>query len=628
MKETSIKKRGAQNNLKSIETDTGFNVVCACCTEYKSRNVCTGVQVLSQNKQDIYLVPDMKSKDRKTYVCRPCRKSIDANERPKKSERNRYENSNFPTFLKNHLKKVIKSIPNSKENSKYNALLQQMKMKQSLQLNKLESHLLKLVIPFIRVAHCTRGTYIKVKGSLILMSSDISHSMSKILPVAQHLIPVCLKRRLDYTGNYMEEIIDKNKVNAYFNFFKRYNPLFKDIELKESRIDQYEYESVVAAEQFDDEANKLDSEKNISPEEDEAPEKDSDSDSSTASSEGGFDANLNTYFNPEIEKQNEEIKYFRDESSVFCNKYEEDLQSQTIANRLASLIVEAEMHYNVSFEDEIEKEEIEESNLCSSESEAEAEEMVLEDEFLNEEDFFQDILECDAEKISNLSKSNFNNTLNKVSKIPVAPGEKGKFQNWGEDVFLEEKCFPEIFPFGFGGYLSSLVNNKENDMGFANYVKHRILSYDPKYRKNSAYVFFLLIVKELVNIKQCKQTYLRQATKLPHLTKVTIKNLKPEDLSRYNRSYQVFKTMRGTSMYYEEAKKNVMAILRQKGSPSLFVTLSCAGYSWDGLLKEIMETVYNKQFTLEEVQQLTPQEKKKTDIRKCNPIYITFPEKD
>ena len=165
-------------------------------------------------------------------------------------------------------------------------------------------------------------------------------------------------------------------------------------------------------------------------------------------------------------------------------------------------------------------------------------------------------------------------------------------------------------------------------MGFANYVKHRILSHDPKYRTNSAYVFFLLIVKELVNIKQCKQTYLRQATKLPHLTKDTIKNLKPEDLSRYNRSYQVFKTMRGTSMYYEEAKKNVMAILRQKGSPSLFVTLSCAEYSWDGLLKEIMETVYNKQFTLEEVQQLTPQEKKKTDIRKCNPIYITFPEKD
>ena len=74
---------------------------------------------------------------------------------------------------------------------------------------------------------------------------------------------------------------------------------------------------------------------------------------------------------------------------------------------------------------------------------------------------------------------------------------------------------------------------------------------------------------------------MRQATKLPNITKETIKNIKAADLTRYNRSYEVFKTMRGTSMYYEEAKKNVMAILRQKGSPSLFLTLSCAEYSWE-----------------------------------------------
>jgi hypothetical protein len=64
-------------------------------------------------------------------------------------------------------------------------------------------------------------------------------------------------------------------------------------------------------------------------------------------------------------------------------------------------------------------------------------------------------------------------------------------------------------------------------------------------------------------------------------------------------------------MYYEEAKKNVMAILRQKGSPSLFVTLSCAEYSWEGLLKEILETVLNKEVTMDEVRKLTPAEKNK-----------------
>ena len=180
-----------------------------------------------------------------------------------------------------------------------------------------------------------------------------------------------------------------------------------------------------------------------------------------------------------------------------------------------------------------------------------------------------------------------------------------------ENIYLEEKAFPELFPFGDGGYLSSLLNSKETDMGFAMYIKHRILSSDPKFRKNSTYLFFLLIVKELVQLKGCKQTYMRQATKLPNLTKETMKNVNRQDLSRYNRSYEVFKAMRGTSMYYEEAKKNVMAILRQNGSPSLFVTLSCAEYSWNSLLKEILETVKNREVTEDEVQKLSVQEKNK-----------------
>ena len=104
---------------------------------------------------------------------------------------------------------------------------------------------------------------------------------------------------------------------------------------------------------------------------------------------------------------------------------------------------------------------------------------------------------------------------------------------------------------------------------------------------------------------------MRQATRVPNLSKETLKNIKQQDLSRYNRSFEVFKTMRGTSMYYEEAKKNVMAILRQNGSPSLFVTLSCAEYSWNSLLKEIFETVKNRETTEEEIENLSVQEKNK-----------------
>ena len=37
--------------------------------------------------------------------------------------------------------------------------------------------------------------------------------------------------------------------------------------------------------------------------------------------------------------------------------------------------------------------------------------------------------------------SKANPKMTKIPKFAIAPGEKGKFQNWGEDLYLEEKCF-------------------------------------------------------------------------------------------------------------------------------------------------------------------------------------------
>ena len=50
-------------------------------------------------------------------------------------------------------------------------------------------------------------------------------------------------------------------------------------------------------------------------------------------------------------------------------------------------------------------------------------------------------------------------------------------------------------------------------------------------------------------------------------------------------------------MYYEESKKNLMALLRQNGCPSVFLTLSFAEFDWPELVKEIAETVYRKKFS-------------------------------
>ena len=202
--------------------------------------------------------------------------------------------------------------------------------------------------------------------------------------------------------------------------------------------------------------------------------------------------------------------------------------------------------------------------------------------------------EDQSKLIAERSARQANNIMKKMEKLSVAPGEDGTFNNWGEDVFLEEKCFPEKFPYGTGGYLSSCIDNPNNSMGFACYCVNQIMSADPKFRNDSTYVFFLLLVKELIQLKRCKTTFFRQATRLPNLNKSDVCNIDRSDLSRYNRSFQVFKSLRGTSMYYEESKKNLMALLRQNGCPSIFLTLSSAEFDWPVLLKEICETVYRR----------------------------------
>ena len=89
---------------------------------------------------------------------------------------------------------------------------------------------------FTRIAHAPRGPYFKVKGDLILISSDLQHTMDRILPIDQNLIPVSFKRRLAYSGAFLEEYVKKKKLLMFFEFLKKNNHLYKVNEVECSFI--------------------------------------------------------------------------------------------------------------------------------------------------------------------------------------------------------------------------------------------------------------------------------------------------------------------------------------------------------------------------------------------------------
>ena len=308
------------------------------------------------------------------------------------------------------------------------------------------------MIPFVRIAHCQRGSYFKVKGNLILISANVPHSLSKVLPKEQNLLPVCFKRKMEYKGNYLEEIIDKNKVNIFFDFYKKYNPHYADINLNEELIDEFEIKSKKKAESFESAVqDPIEVSKSVSVTEPISEDEDSNS-----------ETEYNDFFDENVIPTNleeEETHYFRDQSTVFCNKYEEDVRVPSVANKMANMIVHFEItnnidpsHYRpdkVDINDEINLEEIDEFQEDidmenTNETHHPSQFTEVKDEICEE-------MEESIANVSKHSKEIFSETLSRIEKISVAPGEKGKFQNWGEDVFLEEKCFPELFPFGTGG---------------------------------------------------------------------------------------------------------------------------------------------------------------------------------
>ena len=95
-----------------------------------------------------------------------------------------------------------------------------------------------------------------------------------------------------------------------------------------------------------------------------------------------------------------------------------------------------------------------------------------------------------------------------------------------------------------------------------------------------------------------------------------------ENLPRSNKSFDVFKSIRGTSPYYEKSKKNLLAMLRQKGCPTLFLTLSCAEFRWDTLIQEILQVRERRKVDLKEVKEMSQSAKNKLLIE--NPVITTL----
>ena len=106
--------RKARDNLRyqkkiyeTFDNDTGFDVICSSCLQYKNMQYCKPVSILSKEKQKTFIVKYcsiLKNRSKDQVVCNICLKDIKQNKVPKRSYRSAFKFANFPRYLIQNLK--------------------------------------------------------------------------------------------------------------------------------------------------------------------------------------------------------------------------------------------------------------------------------------------------------------------------------------------------------------------------------------------------------------------------------------------------------------------------------------------------------------------------------------------
>ena len=137
--------------IKKINTDTGFDSICAVCCEFKSKASTVSLDILTKSEieKHAWRIEQNREINGSFSVCDLCRKAIKKSEAPPKKPQHNPQLTDFPKTLLNSVVKISGS--------------------ESPRLNKLEGFLLKLVIPFSSwQQHTTHTRTVTLSGTSLL----------------------------------------------------------------------------------------------------------------------------------------------------------------------------------------------------------------------------------------------------------------------------------------------------------------------------------------------------------------------------------------------------------------------------------------------------------------------------
>ena len=139
---------------------------------------------------------------------------------------------------------------------------------------------------------------------------------------------------------------------------------------------------------------------------------------------------------------------------------------------------------------------------------------------------------------------------------------------------LDVMCFPVLFPTGkFGEF-----HPREEKISPSEYVKSRLLNKDSRFRKDAQYVFYLLWHKEMRELSSGIYNLLKSTRRQSVSVSMLLEQVNASNEELEARLSTMLQSVRGTKQFWFLRHSELKCMIREWGSPTLFLTFSCAEY--------------------------------------------------
>ena len=200
--------------------------------------------------------------------------------------------------------------------------------------------------------------------------------------------------------------------------------------------------------------------------------------------------------------------------------------------------------------------------------------------------------------------------------ISFAPGEGNKPLGLFMDKNSEYLSFPTIFC----GKGRPDNNERTVPLSYSTVAKWELRCQDRRAAMCVPNIFYKLKKLQIKQIQDSACISLRKCKKKGKT--YTAGDLKTEDslnkIVHLDEGFRVLKNLRSSPAYVEKCKKDLFAMIRQLGNPTWFCSFSAAETRWTHLLKILGRIVHKKEYTDDEIKQMSWKEK--SDLIQKDPV--------